>query len=79
MLLGAVTCGLYLHYALWGELLLIQDADNHWIDQAHLASQLRWFYGFSFTSLLLIVGTYLVRQLKGDLVLFEYIASLYFG
>lgn len=79
MLLGAVTCGLYLHYALWGELLLIQDSDSRLIDYAYLASQLPWFYGLSCISFLLIVCTHIARRIKGDLVLFEYIASLYFG
>ncbi|RLT93803.1 GGDEF domain-containing protein [Ketobacter sp.] len=79
MLLGVVTGLLYLHYAFLAEFLLLPGNESVWVDSAYLARQIPWFYGFIGLSVLLIIGTYLMHRLKGDSVLFEYVASLYFA
>jgi diguanylate cyclase (GGDEF)-like protein len=79
MLLGAVTGILYLHYALWAEFLLLPGSYNLWIDSDYLKSQVPYFYAFSASSVILILGTFASLRKYGDTVVYEYIAALYFG
>ena len=79
MLLGVVTGLFYFHYALLASFLVSPGNESVWINSEYLARQIPWFYGFAGFSLLLILGTYITLRIKGDSVLFEYVAAMYFA
>lgn len=79
MLLGAVTAIFYVHYALWGEFLLLPGNESSQINLEYLSSQLKHFYCLVFTSLVLVVLTFIAHRVRGDSVVYEYFAALYFS